>query len=83
MILNAAAIERALTRIAHEIAERNENSAEVALVGIHRGGVYSGPPPGCHPRRHLVAGRAGGEHGRRACTGTTWTANRPPPSNPQ
>ena len=40
MILNAAAIERALTRIAHEIAERNENSAEVALVGIHRGGVF-------------------------------------------
>jgi pyrimidine operon attenuation protein/uracil phosphoribosyltransferase len=40
MILNAAAMERALTRIAHEIAERNENSAEVALVGIHRGGVF-------------------------------------------
>jgi pyrimidine operon attenuation protein/uracil phosphoribosyltransferase len=33
-------MERALTRIAHEIAERNENSAEVALVGIHRGGVF-------------------------------------------
>jgi pyrimidine operon attenuation protein/uracil phosphoribosyltransferase len=40
MILNAAAMERALTRIAHEIAERNENSAEVVLVGIHRGGVF-------------------------------------------
>ncbi len=39
MILNAAAMQRALTRIAHEIAERNENSAEVVLVGIHRGGV--------------------------------------------
>src|SRR5208283_4188972 len=39
MILNAAAMERALTRIAHEIAERNENSAEVVLVGIPRGGV--------------------------------------------
>ena len=34
VILNAAAIQRALTRIAHEIAERNENSAEVVLVGI-------------------------------------------------
>ena len=33
-ILNAAAIARALTRIAHEIAERNENGAEVALIGI-------------------------------------------------
>lgn len=39
VILNAQAIERALTRIAHEIAERNEASAEVVLVGIQRGGV--------------------------------------------
>src|SRR2546430_5878149 len=38
-ILNAAAIYRALTRIAHEIAERNEVSSEVVLVGIQRGGV--------------------------------------------
>ncbi|MBU6409043.1 MAG: bifunctional pyr operon transcriptional regulator/uracil phosphoribosyltransferase PyrR [Verrucomicrobia bacterium] len=38
VILNAAAIQRALTRIAHEIAERNENSAEVVLVGIPAGG---------------------------------------------
>lgn len=37
-ILDAAAIQRALTRIAHEIAERNENSAEVALIGIPAGG---------------------------------------------
>jgi len=34
VILNAAAIHRALTRIAHEIAERNETSNEVVLVGI-------------------------------------------------
>ena len=33
-ILDALAIQRALTRIAHEIAERNEHSAEVLLVGI-------------------------------------------------
>lgn len=38
VILDANAIGRALTRIAHEIAERNENSAEVALVGIPAGG---------------------------------------------
>ncbi len=38
-ILDANAIQRALTRIAHEIAERNENSAEVVLVGIPAGGV--------------------------------------------
>jgi pyrimidine operon attenuation protein/uracil phosphoribosyltransferase len=40
VVLNAAALRRALTRIAHEIAERNENSAEVVLVGIQRGGVF-------------------------------------------
>ena len=39
ILLNAQATQRALTRIAHEIAERNEASAEVALVGIQRGGV--------------------------------------------
>ena len=37
-ILDAAAITRALTRVAHEIAERNENSSEVVLVGIPAGG---------------------------------------------
>jgi pyrimidine operon attenuation protein/uracil phosphoribosyltransferase len=42
LILNAAAIQRALTRIAHEIAERNETGNEVVLVGIQRGGVPLG-----------------------------------------
>jgi pyrimidine operon attenuation protein/uracil phosphoribosyltransferase len=40
VVLNAVAMRHALTRIAHEIAERNENSAEVVLVGIQRGGVF-------------------------------------------
>ena len=40
VILDAGAIQRALTRIAHEIAERNERSAEVALVGIPVGGDH-------------------------------------------
>ena len=39
VILNGTAIQRALTRVAHEIAERNESSAEVVLIGIQRGGV--------------------------------------------
>ena len=39
IILDANAIGRALTRVAHEIAERNENSAEIVLVGIPEGGV--------------------------------------------
>ena len=40
VILDATAIQRALTRIAHEIAERNERSAEVALIGIPVGGDH-------------------------------------------
>src|ERR1019366_2991293 len=39
VILDVIANQCALTRIAHEIAERNENSAEVVLVGIPEGGV--------------------------------------------
>jgi pyrimidine operon attenuation protein / uracil phosphoribosyltransferase len=38
--MDGAAMHRALTRIAHEIAERNENSGEVALIGVQRGGVF-------------------------------------------
>jgi len=39
LILNAAAIQRALTRIAHEIAERNESGDRVVVVGIQGGGL--------------------------------------------
>jgi len=39
LILNAAAMHRVLTRIAHEIAERNDDSQAVVLVGVQRGGV--------------------------------------------
>lgn len=39
-ILNGAAMQRALTRMAHEIAERNEKGIEVVLIGIQRGGVF-------------------------------------------
>lgn len=39
-LLNKTALSRALERIAHQIAERNERGAEVALVGIQRGGVH-------------------------------------------
>jgi len=39
VILTAASLQRALTRIAHEIAERNEAGAEVVLVGVQSGGV--------------------------------------------
>jgi len=40
VILDAVAIQRVLTRIAHEIAERNEVGAEVVLIGIPVGGDH-------------------------------------------
>ena len=39
-VLNGNAVLRALDRIAHEIAERNEHGNEVAIVGIQKGGVH-------------------------------------------
>nr|WP_091735401.1 bifunctional pyr operon transcriptional regulator/uracil phosphoribosyltransferase PyrR [Marininema mesophilum] len=39
-ILDDAAIRRALTRIAHEIIERNKGVSEVVLVGIRTRGIY-------------------------------------------
>ena len=39
VILNASAIHRVLTRIGHEIAERNDNGHSVVLVGVQRGGI--------------------------------------------
>ena len=40
ILLDARAIQRGLTRIAHEIAERNDVSERVALVGIPVGGEH-------------------------------------------
>jgi pyrimidine operon attenuation protein/uracil phosphoribosyltransferase len=39
LVLDAPAIQRALTRIAHEIAERNAPGGEVVVIGIQRGGA--------------------------------------------
>ena len=39
-ILNSQAIHRVLTRIAHEIAERNDPSQVVVVVGVQRGGIH-------------------------------------------
>jgi pyrimidine operon attenuation protein/uracil phosphoribosyltransferase len=39
ILLDAEAIDRTLSRIAHEIIERNADLDQVALVGIHRRGV--------------------------------------------
>lgn len=40
VVMDAGDIARALTRIAHEIVERNKGVKDLALVGIRTGGVY-------------------------------------------
>lgn len=40
VILDAAAVDRALTRMAHEIVERNRGLGRLALVGIRTRGAY-------------------------------------------
>ena len=40
LILDRPAIDRALTRVAHEILERNKGAKHLGLIGIQRGGVH-------------------------------------------
>lgn len=40
MVMDAQEMSRALSRISHEILERNKGSQGLALVGIRTGGVY-------------------------------------------
>ncbi len=40
VILDAAGVKRALTRIAHEILEKNRGVEDLVLVGIRTGGVF-------------------------------------------
>ncbi len=40
LILDKAGIDRAMTRVAHEILEKNKGAKELVLVGIQRGGVH-------------------------------------------
>ncbi|MDX6511097.1 MAG: pyrimidine operon attenuation protein / uracil phosphoribosyltransferase [Gaiellaceae bacterium] len=56
VLLDAEALERTLSRIAHELIERNDDLEQVALVGIHTRGV-----PIAQRLRRLVAERAGVE----------------------
>jgi len=53
-ILDADALERTLARLAHELIERNDDVASVALVGIHTRGV-----PLARRLQELVAERSG------------------------
>ena len=56
ILLDAEAISRTLSRIAHEIIERNDSLDEVALVGIHTRGV-----PLAQRLRRLIEERSGVE----------------------
>jgi pyrimidine operon attenuation protein / uracil phosphoribosyltransferase len=56
VLFDADAIQRTLSRVAHEIIERNEDLERVALVGIHTRGV-----PLAHRLRRLIEERAGVE----------------------
>ncbi len=56
LLLDADAIERTLSRIAHEIVERNPELDELALIGIHTRGV-----PLARRLRRLIATYAGTE----------------------
>ena len=56
MLLDEVALDRTLSRIAHEIIERNADLDEVALVGIQTRGV-----PLAHRLRRLIAERSGEE----------------------
>jgi len=40
LILDKVGIDRALTRVAHEILEKNKGARDIVLVGIQRGGVH-------------------------------------------
>jgi pyrimidine operon attenuation protein/uracil phosphoribosyltransferase len=40
VILATSILERALQRMAHEIAERNDSARDLVLIGIQRGGVF-------------------------------------------
>lgn len=40
LVMDAQEMSRALSRISHEILERNKGSQDLALVGIRTGGVY-------------------------------------------
>ena len=56
VLLDEESIRRTLSRIAHEIIERNEDLETVALVGIHTRGV-----PIAHRLRRLIEERSGEE----------------------
>ncbi len=39
-IMDESAVDRAITRIAHEILEKNKQTKELCVIGIRKGGAY-------------------------------------------
>ena len=74
VLLDADAIQRTLSRIAHEIIERNPDLDRVALVGIHTRGVSL-----ALRLRRLVEERAGVEVATGAVDATTSNASAASP----
>jgi pyrimidine operon attenuation protein / uracil phosphoribosyltransferase len=56
VVLREEDVQRALTRIAHEIAERNPPDRSLAIVGIHRRGAFL-----AHRLKDLLEGLHDGE----------------------
>ena len=76
-VLDAGDIARALTRIAHEILERNKGADDLVLLGIPTRGVAARPPA---RRRHRARSRAGPSRSAPStsrCTATTCARTRP------
>ena len=69
ILLDADALARTLSRIAHEIIERNPDLDDVALVGIHTRGV-----PLAQRLRRLIEERAGVERRPRRSSTSPSTA---------
>lgn len=59
-VLDSGDISRALTRIAHEILERNKGAADLVLLGLHTRGV---------PLAHRIAERIGSVEGATVAVG--------------
>ena len=80
-VLSADDVRRALTRIAHEIVERNHGTDGVVLVGLQRGGVWIADAAGrrsspasarrCRSARSTSASTATTSACDRSCPGTS------------
>jgi len=70
IIMDAQAMDRAITRIAHEVIEHNEGADGIAIVGIIRRGSPS-PTGSPMPSRRSRASAPRSVRSTSASTGTT------------